>query len=399
MLDIYVGRQPIYNKSLKGIGYELLFRSFQEGKPFFPDGDTATREVILNAFMEIGLDTIVGNKLAFLNLTRNFIVNKYPLPLKEDQVVLEVLEDIYIDDEVVSAVKDLKERGYKVALDDVVRLDAVAPLLDIIDIVKFDLIEMDQKQLPMMADVLLRKNITLLAEKVETEEEYERCKQMGFHYYQGYYFSKPNIVKGRKLPDSQLAVMRIVSKINSPGVEIGAVEEIVKQDVALSFRLLKLINSSFYGLSKKVQSIRQALALLGLRKIKDWVTLLALSQIEGKPRELMITAIVRARMAQLLSEHMKLKETDSSFTVGLFSILDALLDLPLEDALAQLPLTDEVKVALLRHEGKLGQVIACVVAYENGDWENLTCGSLPPEEIRQSYVDAVDWATGLGFII
>jgi len=399
MLDVFVGRQPIFNKGLKVIGYELLFRSFEGGTAVFLDGDTATREVILNAFMEIGLGTLVGNKLAFLNLTRNFIVAKYPLPLKEDQIVLEVLEDIFIDDELVEAVKALKEQGYKVALDDVVKLEAVAPLLDIVDIVKIDLVGMDQAQLPGMIDVLRRINLTLLAEKVETKEEFERCRDLGFHYFQGYYFSRPNVVKGRKLPDSHLAVMRLLSKINSPGIEFDGVEEIVKQDVALSFRLLKLINSSFYGLSKKIQSIRQALTLLGIRKIKDWVSLLALSQIEGKPRELMVTAIVRAKMSQLLAEMLHMKEADTSFTVGLFSVLDVLLDLPLEEALAQLPLSDDLHRALLNHEGPLGEVLSCVLAYEGGDWDDVHCGTLSNEEILRAYVGAVEWANGIGLII
>ena len=154
-----------------------------------------------------------------------------------------------------------------------------------------------------------------------------------------------------------------------------------------------------YGLSKKVQSIRQALTLLGIRKIKDWVSLLALSQIDGKPRELMVTAIARAKMSQLLAEMLHMKESDTSFTVGLFSVLDVLLDLPLDEALAQLPLSDDLHRALLGHEGPLGEVLSCVLAYEAGDWDDVHCGTLSNVEIRRAYVDAVEWATSVGFII
>ena len=396
MPDVYVGRQPIYNRQLKVIAYELLFRDLNRENTASLDGDNATMQVILNSFMEIGLDELVGGSLAFINMTRSFIVEQYPIPLDAGRVVLEVLEDIEIDKEITDALSDLAERGFQLALDDVVDPWKIEPLLDMVNIIKIDLMEMDRNNLPAVARQIERfKKVRFLAEKVETHEEFEMCMDMGFHYFQGYYFSKPHIVKGKKIPESRFAVLQLLSQLQKPGVEFKEMEDIIRQDVSVSYRLLKLVNSSYYARPKKIDSIRQALTLLGLRQIRDWVSLLALSKVDDKPRELMITAMVRGKMMENIANKLKLRNSESGFTVGLFSVLDALLDMPYEQILENISLSAELEKALLKHEGTLGKILESVLAYERGDWDKAKIEGVSVKDTCDLYVNSVSWTNAV----
>ena len=399
MLGVFIGRQPIFNKYLTVIGYELLFRSYDTTKADFLNGDRATSQVILNTFIEIGLERLIGEGLAFINLTRSFILEKYPLPLLHDRVVLEVLENVTVDDELITAVRTLSERGYKIALDDVINPNDVRPLLDIVDIVKLDLIEVDRLRLKEFVMILRKHNVKLLAEKIETVDDFNLCKSLGFNYFQGYFLSRPNVVTGRRMPESRITVLRLLSRIRAPDIEFSEIEKIVRQDVSLSYKLMRLINSSYYSTSKNIKSIRQALTLLGIQQIQDWVSLIFLSRIDDKPRELMTTAMIRAKMSELLAQALKEHNAEIGFTVGLFSVLDALLDIPMEEAVASLPLSHDVASALLRNEGCLGAILHCVLAYERGSWEEAQCPGLLPEKIRDIYLESLDWAKEIGSIL
>lgn len=392
MSGVFVGRQPIYDNELNVVAYELLFRRYATGNADVVDGDQATSQVILNSFMEIGLDRLVGDEPAFINLTRSFILEKYPIPMFQNRIVLEVLEDITIDDELIDALRDLSARGFKIALDDVVNPEDIRSLLDIVNIVKLDVIEMDEQSIKEKAAFLRNYDIQMLAEKIETHEVFELCKELGFEYFQGYFLSKPKVVEGQRLPAARLNILLLLSRIRTPGIEFREVEEIVRQDVSLSYKLLRLINSAFYTKHSEIKSIRQALTFLGLRQIQDWVSLIFLSQIEDKPRDLMTTAMVRAKMCEILGLSLNKNISDISFTVGLFSVLDALLDMPLKEILSSLPLSDDVSSALLQHKGQLGEILHTVIAYERGNWEDTLSLNLDPEVLKEAYLKAIAWA-------
>lgn len=392
MLDIFVGRQPIFNRQLNVVGYELLFREFETEKAAVVDGDLATSQVILNTFMEIGLDQLVGNRMAFINLTRRFLLEEQPLlPVMQGRMVLEVLEDVEVDEALISALRNLSNQGYQIALDDVVDPEDVRSLLEIADIVKLDLLDTDRAHLEAHVATLREYGVWLLAEKVETYEEFELCKGLGFDYFQGYFLSRPKVVSGRRMPTSRLAIVRLLAKLHDPDIEIDELEAIVRQDVSLSYRLLRLINSAFYSLSTKITTVRQALTLLGIQQVQAWVSLLLLSRIDDKPNALVTTAMSRAKMCELLAVAANERGPEADFTVGLFSILDVLLDLPMEEAIASLPLSDEVTAALLESKGHLGAVLNCTLAYEKGDWGAVSCLTLTPGEIRDAYLESLDW--------
>ena len=401
--DVLVGRQPIYNEKLDVVAYELLFRGAKsQSTADFTDGDRATSQVILNTFLEIGLDNIVGPLPAFINLTRAFLVGRHQLPIQKDRVVLEVLEDIEIDEEVLVALRALADRGYTIALDDFVYEHRYKQLIDIADIVKIDVLALGRETLREHVGFLRHHDVKLLAEKVETQEEFEFCRSLGFDYYQGFFFSKPKTISGQRVPTNRLAVLQVLAMVQAPDADVAKLDREIGKDVSLSYKLLRYVNSSYFQVPTKIDSIHRALILLGIDNIRNWVSLIALSGINDKPNYLILDAMVRARMCELLAEAAKRAHRERYFTVGLFSLLDALLDLPMEDILRSLPLSEEIGLALLKQEGDLGEALCCVLNYEHSDWESLSYDDLDTHAIKETYLRAIAWAreaiTGLAGI-
>jgi EAL and modified HD-GYP domain-containing signal transduction protein len=390
--DIFVGRQPIYDAGLNVVAYELLFRAGRHETADVQDADHATTQVILNTFMEIGLERIVGTAPAFFNLTREFVVGGLPFPAAPEQVGLEILEDIDIDDELIQGTRKLAERGYTILLDDFVYHESLRPLVDLADIVKIDVLALGREETARHVEILREYDVKLLAEKVETQEEFEYYQALGFEYYQGFFFCRPKVVSGRRIPINKLAVLQLLAKVQDPRVEFEELEDLISQDVSLSFRMLKLINSAQFALRKKVESLRQALVILGLRAIRNWISLLALAKVEGKPNELLVVALIRGKMCELLARAGGRRDAETFFTVGLFSVLDAMLDQPLVEVVASLPLAEEINQGLLRHQGPHGNALACAIAYERGDWAHTQCMGVSEHDIQSAYLEALDWA-------
>lgn len=390
--DIYIGRQPIYDRGLRVIGYELLYRGGAANRAGLVDGDQATSQVILNAFLEIGLERLVGDRLAFINLTRGFLTAFPDLPLPREQVVLEVLEDIEVDGEVVRAVLELSRKGYRIALDDFIFHERLRPLVALADIIKIDVLALSEGELIAHVARLRAPGRKLLAEKVEDQAMFRRCRELGFDYFQGYFFCRPEVVKGRRPPASRLAVLRLLAELQDPDIPTQRLETLISADAALSYKLVRLVNSPAFGLATRIDSLRRAIVILGLRRLRALASVLALARIEDKPSELMTLALVRARMCDRLARRLGTVDPDAAFTTGLFSVLDALLDQPMEAVIEQIPLAEEIGQALLGRAGPVGTVLDCVLRYEHAEWERACCPGLPPEAIRDAYLGALDWA-------
>jgi EAL and modified HD-GYP domain-containing signal transduction protein len=392
--DLFVGRQPIFDRNLEVIGYELLYRSIQSGPANVTDGDQATTQVILNTFSHLGLESLVGShKKAYINATRNFLVGKIPIPFPPTSVVLEVLEDIKVDPELIDSLTALSRQGFQIALDDVTSVERISPLLSLANIIKIDLMGSRRNQL---ADIVgrlrpYRQRLKLLAEKVETQEELEYCKRLGFDYFQGYFLCKPSVVKGKRMDSARLVLMRTLAKIQDPKADFRSLGGLVAQDVSLSYKVLKLVNSSYYSLAKTITAIDQAIALIGMNQLRGWLTLLIMASIENKPHELTNIAMTRAKMCELVARSLRQNQTELFFLVGLFSVLDAMMDMPMQEALADLPLAEEVVTGLLEHKGPTGAVLLLVLAYERGEWDQLLKTSLSPDTLQQNYLDAIRW--------
>ncbi|WP_447971806.1 EAL and HDOD domain-containing protein [Nitrospira sp. M1] len=388
-----VGRQPIYGNRVDVFAYELLYRSGEANQANFVDGDAATANVMLNAMLEIGLQPIVGNHLAFINMTENLILSQLCQTLPKEQVVLEILENVKPTEQIIEALTALANQGYTIALDDFIYHDSLLPLVNIANIVKVDVMALSHEEIAEHVLWLRQYPIKLLAEKVETHEDFEFCQGLGFDYFQGYFFCKPNVIAGARVPPNRMAILMLLAKLQERDIEITKIEKEIKSDVSLSYKLLRYVNSAYCGLPKKVDSIAQAACMVGIDKLRMWVTLMSLASMEEKPFELLVTATVRAYMCEQLGRALQQDAVDQFFTIGLFSVLDGFFDCELSEVLDSLPLSPEVKGALLERTGLLGQVLGCVIAFEQGKWQDVACENIDPSVIQNAYIEAIGWST------
>ena len=390
--NVMVGRQPIFDRDLNVVGYELLYRgSATDTRAEFNDPDLASIQVMLNSFLEIGLDQVVGDYPAYVNLTRNFLVGNIPIPLPADRVVLEVLESVVADDEVLRSLRQLSAQGYRIALDDFVYEECREELVDIADIVKIDVQAMSREDVARHVRLLKGRNLKLMAEKVETHDEYGFCTELGFDFFQGYFLCYPNVVQAPGLMTDRLSSLDILAKLQDPHVGLDDLDELLRRDVVLGYKLMRLINSSNTDLQQKVDSLRHAAAVLGVRGIKNWLTLLSIRGLGNPPRELIKTALLRARMCESLAGRQGVGKCEKFYTVGLFSVLDAMLGIPMKKVVTELPLADDIGSALANFEGALGGALKCVIAYERADWRNVHWMGLTREDIGDAYFEALSW--------
>ncbi len=392
MPDIFIARQPILDAERRLRGYELLYRAGPENRARVDDPGKATSEVLLNGIVEIGLDSLVGDVPAFINIPAEFLGDEALLPEFAGPVVLEVLEDVPATDTVLSRLAGLREGGYTLALDDFVIGPDSQALLPYADIVKVDIEQVPAGELPGVVAMLAERGVRLLAERVETAEQFERLKGMGFELFQGFFFSRPRVLPGTRLSSNRATIMRLLAALEKPEVAAGDIEELVSTDVTLSYRLLRVVNSAFYGLNTPVDSIRHALTLLGMTNIRRWVRLLLLAHLDDKPEALITRCLVRARFCERMAEHRAGLSPERCFTVGLFSLLDAMMDLPLAEVVERLPLEADLCDALLERKGPMGELLDCVTRYEEGDWEAVERTGDCVTDAAGSYIDAIEWA-------
>jgi EAL and modified HD-GYP domain-containing signal transduction protein len=391
MNDILIGRQQIFDQHLNIYAYELLFR----GNDFDlnqKDGATkATNQVITDTILEIGLNTIVGHHKAFINFTTQNILDKTPLDLPKDRIVVEVLESVEIDANIVSNLKELSDRGYIIALDDFVFSDDWTPLVEFADIIKLDILEMGETKTRELITRLKSYKVKLLAEKVETYAEYQYLLKLGCEYFQGFFFNKPNIVSGKRVSINQASAIKLLNTVNNPDVEFDDLAKIISLDIGLSYKLLHYINSAFFALPNKVSSINHAIAYLGLTEIKRWINILTLASLSNKPEAVMQNALIRGKMCEELAQ-LSGDKSDNFFLIGILSSLDSLLDMHLDEALEQLPLSDEIISAILDKKGPGGEALKCVISYEHWDISLITFKNIDQSLIGAAYIKSISWA-------
>jgi len=394
LFQAVVARQPICDRQQRTSAYELLFREPGSELSAIANGDDATSRVIFNAIVEIGLEKLVGPAQAFINFTRDSILGGSCELLPRDKVVLEILEDSIPDPEFLKGLATLRSKGYRFAMDDYNFQERLEPFLRFCAFLKVDLRQVDRNRLVREIPALRELPLALLAEKVETEEEFEFCKSLGFQYFQGYFFCRPKIVSAQTMPTNRLTLCRLLAKLHQEDVTSAEVEALVAEDMSLGFRLQRYINSASMGMPRQIESIKHAVRMVGLDHIRSLASMLLLSGLEDKPRELFKTSVIRARMCQILGEGPS-RQYDSYFTAGLFSTLDAFLNCSMESALDLLPLSDDIQDALLRGKGQMGSILKAVKSYEEADWDSLKGIGVDSRKVAQSYLDAIRWGEGL----
>ena len=390
-----VGRQTIYMADLDVFGYELLFRdsTTQNIAPQNLDGNLATANVMLNTYFEIGLENVVGNKKAFINLPESFISGEISLPLSNQSVVLEILENIKFTDAIKENLSKLKDQGFTLALDDFEFSEIAVPYLKYVDIVKVDITQLEKQVLEKKIPLLKSKyQLKLLAEKVETKDEFDFCRSLGFDYFQGYFLQKPEIIKGKKLPSNKLAMIQLLNRLQDPDVQVDELSDLLKNDVSLSYKVLRYINSPVFGLSSEVSNLKQAILLLGIKVIKRWVTLIVVAGLSDRSQDIIRLALIRAKMCETLAKALKYENTDDCFLLGLFSLLDAMLNQSLSDVLSSIPMTTDLREGLINRKGKMGKLLNEVIRYEQGEWDSLISKQKLAWAFRSAYIEAVNWA-------
>lgn len=388
---VLMARQPIYDASQRLVAYELLYRSGDQSSAGVIGPEQSARALV-SCLIDIGLSRLAEDRMAFFNVDQFLLSTDATELLPRNKVVLEILETVKPTPENLVAVRRLYEAGFTVALDDFDWNSDTAAFLPYANLVKLDVLQ-HGSTMPNAVSKLRRPGRMLLAEKIESSQQFQRCKSMGFDYYQGYHFSRPEVMQGNSIPPNKLATLQVIAKLYDPTLSLEALEELIAADLALSHRILKLVHSAQYGLSSHVTSIQQAVMFLGLHSITSLATLLVMSSKSDKPEDLLVTALVRAKTCETLAIKRGLTGKDRHYTVGMLSVIDAVMNVPMSVLLEQLPLDDEMNEALLDADcgNDLGLSLRSVLAFERGQWESVEKGASAPM-VHEAYLDAVLWA-------
>ncbi len=393
-MEAYIARQPIFDRKMNVYGYELLYRkglnNFYEGL----DDGQSTSELIRNAFLVMQFNELTNGTKAFINFSRKLLENQTPLLLPKETIVVEILERVEANEVVIESCKELKRKGYILALDDFVFNEAFLPLIELADIIKIEFNAVPQKE--QLRLIKKYKGIKFLAEKIETREDYEIASEMGYDFFQGYFFSKPVILASKKIEVLNSNLIKMIEELNQEEPNYQKVVEIIERDLGLTYKLLKLANSTFFASQNKIYSIKQALVRLGIGEMKKWAYLMTLREIRNnKNNELIINCLVRGKSMELLSIEMGMKNKHLEFFLtGMFSSMDTLLNRKMEDIIIDLPLTSDVEEALLKKDNQLRRVLDKVICYELGRWDQVGevfSQGVTSERFTDLYFKALKW--------
>ena len=365
---VYIARQPIFTAQKKLFAYELLFRQTLGLHLGELSGDRATTSLLSTTFLTEGIEKVAGNKLCFINFTENLLLKEIAYSFPKNAIVVEILEDVLPTPEVMAACIKLSKLGYTIALDDFVFNKDLMPLIELANIIKIDYRLSTANEIERILYRLSRFNIKYLAEKIETYAEFEHARKLGFHYFQGYFFAKPESIKMREVSSIKISKIRLLAEINKPDTSMDNLQKIIESDVAIAYKLLRYINSAYYYVLQEVTSIRQAMIYLGEIEIRRFIILVVISELAAeKPTELLRLSLIRAKFCELLAAGCRYAADASElFILGLFSLIDAILDTTMQLAMEKLPLTEGVKEALVHQKGPLFPILQAVIAYEQG---------------------------------
>jgi c-di-GMP-related signal transduction protein len=372
MKEKFIARQPVFDRNLKVFAYELLFRGGPQNL-FVPTKNAAT-SVIVDSTMLFDLQTLTGPAKAFINMDDASLHSRAAFLLPPDRIVIELLEGIVPNDACVEACRELRDAGYTLALDDFKDHPKWAPLIELVSFLKVDFRSSGIDERRAIAGRYARTEIQLVAEKVETEEELKNARSLGYCYFQGYFFCKPAMVAAREIPGSKLNYIRLLERAAAPEISFPEVEELLKQDPSLTYKLLRYLNSPVVGIRGEVHSVREAIALIGENEFRRWVRIVAVVAMAGdKPPELIRTALTRAYFCEEMSKPLGLpQESSDLFLMGLLSVTDAILNTPIERVLEKLPVAEKVRSALCGGENRYRDLYEALLAYERADWKHLT---------------------------
>ncbi|MDK2866799.1 MAG: hypothetical protein PWP51_790 [Clostridiales bacterium] len=401
-MDVFLARQPIFNRDKKVVAYEILYRESVRNvyDPNY-DGDMATTSVISDTLINFGIEGLTKGKRAFINFTRNLLMEDMPFLINPDQLIVEILENVDIDEKVIDKCQKLKDAGYSIALDDFVDNEKYLPIIDYVDIIKVDFLVLKSEGRRLVAEKYRPMGLLLLAEKVETYSDYEEALALGYDFFQGFFFEKPVVCKTKGINVSTFRYLEIIKETVSDVPDFGKLTDIVKNDLSLTYKLLRLINSPAFYRHTEITSVNQALTLLGINEIRKWITLIMLRDVSSdKPDEVIKVSLNRAFFAERAAGYFNLEaRTNEAFLVGLFSMIDAIMEKPLFEILDELPLKEDVKSALLGMRNPFHELLRLARFYEKGNWEMILkvaeSYGIDCKELNEIYVSTAITATDL----
>ena len=394
----YVARQPIFDVNLEVYAYELLFRDGENN--CFPDinPDEATSKILTSTHLSVGIEEITGDKVAFINFHRDTLMYRFPTSLDASKVMIEVVETVKVDDPLLKACKHIRGLGYPLALDDYDADEQWRPLLPFVSVIKFDIRAMSEARIIELLPEIKTHKVKLVAEKIETYEEFERFRDLGFDYFQGYFLAKPEIVRHKGIGPAKMTMLELMTVSGSSTFDYDKISKIIEKDVSLTYLLLRFINNPYYNKSFQIKSLRHALTYLGEVEVKKFISLLALANLnEGNPSELMQLALVRAKFCDLLAVSLNESENPpTGFLTGLLSLLDAVMHQTMEDLMAKLPIAESVKGALLGNQGLLRDCLLLAKQLEVARWGAVKAFAvkynMKQQQIHSYYNEALKWA-------
>jgi len=391
-LHAYIARQAIFDRRLDVVGYELLYRDSEENRARFDDVTQASAQTMLNAFVEIGLDNLVGKVPAYVNMAADFLLGSYPIPLPPERTVIEVLENIPVTPALVESLGKLRAQGYKIALDDFLLTDETQPLLSVAHIVKINMLGVPREEVAAQFAALKPTGLILLAEKISTHDELVFARNLGFYYFQGYFLEMPVVTRAKRMPHDRAKLLRLLAMLYDQKLNLRAIEGLVAAEVGLGVRLLKLASSTAMARGTPVGSIQQALGRLGVQQVAALIVLILASGFDDKPLELARQVLIRARMCEILARSATVP-ADEMFTAGLLSLLDAILDRPLPEILEQLPVSPLVREALdSKGTSKPAKIVETVRHQNRGDLALLASAGFSAQAVFMAWYDAVRWS-------
>lgn len=394
----FVGRHPIFNREQQVVAYELLFRSGETNKNLAGQGDEVSFAVLHNSLSVFGLDALTSGKMAYVNFTRQLLLNADYTVLPKENTVIELLENIKPDAEVIDACKQLKKYGYRLAIDDVVSVEHVEPFLGLVDIVKVDFMGTTTADREALRERLDGYKLDMLAEKVETRAQYKEALAQGYAMLQGYFFCQPEIIEGQDIPGVKQNYLRLLAEVNQPDIDFDKFEQIIKSDVSLTSKLLKYLNSASFGVRHKISSIKQAMVLLGAKPLQKWVSLVTMSQLGiDQPDELMITSLTRAKFCESVAGNIDMESRQFDlFMTGLMSMLDVMLGRPISELLDGMSLSNDVKETLMGRPTLLSNIYELAVSLERQDHAKIESLvkriEIDLRLVNEAYRQSIFWA-------
>ncbi|ARF17356.1 EAL and HDOD domain-containing protein [Sporosarcina ureae] len=406
--SIFIGRQPILNRSGAIYAYELLYRNSEEN--FFPDinPEQATIGLLINTFLTVGIDQVTSGVRSFINFSGELLAQDVFMNLNPDQVVIEILEDVEITPALLHRLRMFKEAGFTLALDDFILQDQYrihSQLFELVDIIKVDFIQtsiMEKHQI----NTFLKQypSIILLAEKVETESDYQLALKSGYDLFQGYFFAKPDIIQSTEIPSNTLIHLKIIDYFQQDSLSINQLSNLIMQDVSISFKLLRFINSLAFDIPRQISSIKQAIMMIGLNETKKWLQVLMLHDLgqdlrDGRVKALIELSLRRARACELLAKYKRKPNKDEYFLAGMFSLIDAVMRRKWEDILPLLSLSDVIMDTLKGKQTEMSPYMELVKSIERFEWEAVERLSrelaIPQKELSNIFLQALRWSQGI----